>query len=94
MAILIDTARWPAHGRLWAHLISDDNLAELHAFAAAQDIPRRGFDRDHYDVPEEAVERLIAAGARHVTARELVHALRDSGLRVTARERREEYLGH
>ena len=94
MAILIDTARWPAHGRLWAHLISDDNLAELHAFAAAQDIPRRGFDRDHYDVPEEAVERLIAAGARHVTARELVHALRDSGLRVTARERREGYLGH
>ena len=89
VAILIDTARWPAHGRLWAHLISDDNLAELHAFAAAHDIPRRGFDLDHYDVPDEAVERLIAAGARHVTARELVYALRDSGLRVTARERRE-----
>ena len=88
MAILIDTARWPAHGRLWAHLISDDNLTELHTFAAAHDIPRRGFDRDHYDVPEEVVDRLIAAGARHVTARELVHALRDSGLRVTSRERR------
>ncbi|WP_458041376.1 MULTISPECIES: DUF4031 domain-containing protein [Bacteria] len=88
MAILIDTARWPAHGRLWAHLISDDNLDELHAFAAAQNIPRRGFDLDHYDVPEEAVERLIAAGARQVTARELVYALRNSGLRVTARERR------
>lgn len=89
MAILIDTARWPAHGRLWAHLISDDNLDELHAFAAAHDIPRRGFDRDHYDVPAEIVERLISAGARHVTARELVNALRDSGLRITARERRE-----
>ena len=88
MAILIDTARWPAHGRLWAHLISDDNLDELHAFASAQNIPRRGFDLDHYDVPEEAVERLIAAGARQVTARELVYALRNSGLRVTARERR------
>ncbi len=88
MAILIDTARWPAHGRLWAHLVSDDNLDELHAFAAAHDIPRRGFDRDHYDVPAEVVDRLIAAGARHVTARELVNALRDSGLRVTARERR------
>lgn len=88
MAILIDTARWPAHGRLWAHLVSDDNLAELHAFATANDIPRRGFDLDHYDVPEESVERLVAAGARQVSARELVDALRDSGLRVTARERR------
>lgn len=88
MAILIDTARWPAHGRLWAHLISDANLDELHAFASAQNIPRRGFDLDHYDVPEDAVDRLIAAGARPVTARELVHALRDSGLRITARERR------
>ena len=88
MAILIDTARWPAHGRLWAHLVSDDNLAELHAFAAAHGIPRRGFDLDHYDVPEDAVDRLVAGGARRVTARELVNALRDSGLRVTARERR------
>jgi hypothetical protein len=72
MAILIDTARWPAHGRLWAHLISDTSLDELHAFAAAHGIPRRGFDLDHYDV----------------SSREIVSALRDSGLRVTARERR------
>ena len=88
MAILIDTARWPAHGRLWAHLVSDDNLAELHEFASAQGIPARGFDLDHYDVPEEMVDRLIAAGARAVTARELVVALRDSGLRVRGRDRR------
>ena len=88
MAILIDTARWPAHGRLWAHLVSDDNLAELHEFASAQGIPPRGFDLDHYDVPEEMVDRLIAAGARAVTARELVVALRDSGLRVRGRDRR------
>lgn len=88
MAILIDTPRWPAHGLLWAHLISDASLAELHAFASANGVPRRGFDLDHYDVPEDAVARLIAAGARPVSAREIVHALRDSGLRVTARERR------
>ncbi|MFI8594988.1 DUF4031 domain-containing protein [Microbacterium sp. NPDC078428] len=88
MAILIDTARWPAHGRLWAHLISDDNLDELHAFARANGVPARSFDRDHYDVPEDAVPRLIAAGARHVGMRQIVEALRASGLRVTARERR------
>ena len=88
MAILIDDPRWPAHGRLWAHLVSDSDLAELHAFAAAQGIPRRGFDLDHYDVPEDAHARLIAAGAQHVSGHDLVRRLIASGLRVTARERR------
>ena len=88
MTILIDDPRWPAHGRLWAHLVSDSDLDELHAFAAANGIPRRGFDRDHYDVPDEAHARLVAAGARHVDGHELVRALIASGLRVTARERR------
>jgi len=89
VTILVDQAMWPAHGRLWAHLVSDSHLEELHAFAAANGIPRRGFDRDHYDVPEEALERLVAAGARPVSAHELVRALVASGLRVTARERRD-----
>ncbi len=88
MAILIDDARWPAHGTLWAHLVSDENLAELHAFADAQGIPRRGFDLDHYDVPADALPRLIAAGAEHVSGHELVRRLIASGLRVTARQRR------
>ena len=86
MAILIDDPRWPAHGRLWAHLVSDSDLDELHAFAAAQAIPRRGFDLD--DVPEDAHARLVAAGAQHVSGHELVRRLIASGLRVTARERR------
>lgn len=89
MAILIDDPRWPAHGRLWAHLVSDRDLEELHAFAAANGIPRRGFDRDHYDVPEDALDRLVAAGAEHVSGHELVKRLIASGLRITARERRE-----
>lgn len=88
VAILIDDPRWPAHGRLWAHLVSDSDLDELHAFAQANGIPRRGFDLDHYDVPEEAHARLIAAGAQHVTGHELVRRLIGSGLRVTARARR------
>ena len=88
MAILLDDPRWPAHGRLWSHLISDTSLDELHAFAAANEIPRRGFDLDHYDVPDEAHARLVAAGARHVSAHTLVRALIASGLRVRARDRR------
>lgn len=86
--ILIDDARWPAHGRLWAHLVSDRDLDELHAFAHAHGIPRRGFDRDHYDVPEDLVDQLVEAGAEHVDGHELVRRLIASGLRVTARERR------
>ena len=89
MAILIDDPRWPAHGRLWAHLVSDESVEELHAFAQANGIPRRGFDRDHYDVPDEIHSRLIGAGAEHVDGHELVRRLIASGLRVTARERRE-----
>lgn len=88
MTVLIDDPRWPAHGRLWAHLVSDSSLDELHRFADVNGIPRRGFDLDHYDVPDEAHQRLVAAGARHVDGHTLVRALIASGLRVTARERR------
>jgi hypothetical protein len=87
VAILIDDPLWPAHGRLWAHLVTDTDLEELHAFAAANGIPARGFDLDHYDVPEEAHARLVAAGALHVSGHELVRRLIASGLRVRGRDR-------
>ena len=87
MTVLIDLPRWPAHDTLWSHLISDSSLPELHAFAASQGIPERGFDLDHYDVPAAKYDQLVAAGARPATMREIVIALRTSGLRVAARER-------
>ncbi|WP_156759663.1 DUF4031 domain-containing protein [Microbacterium karelineae] len=87
MVILVDSPLWPAHGRMWSHLVSDRDLGELHAFAARNDIPRRAFDLDHYDVPEESLERLVAAGARRVSAGELTRALIASGLRVRAKDR-------
>ena len=88
MAILIDPPLWPAHGTMWSHLVSDASHAELHVFARGLGVPRRGFDLDHYDVPEDAHARLIAAGAQHVSGHDLVRRLIASGLRVTARERR------
>ncbi len=88
MTVLIDQAIWPAHDTVWAHLVSDSSLDELHAFAEAQRIPRRGFDLDHYDVPLERWQALVDAGALPVSGRELVTRLRASGLRVSARERR------
>lgn len=88
MTVLVDDPIWPAHGRLWAHLVSDDNLEELHAFARSQSVPERAFDRDHYDVPADMLPRLRAAGAEHVGGKELVRRLIASGLRVPARDRR------
>lgn len=82
MTILIDPPTWPAHGTVWSHLVSDRDAAELHAFAKRLGIPRRGFDLDHYDVPASLTERAIALGARPVSAREVLQALRDSGQRV------------
>ena len=88
MTVLIDKPRWPAHDTLWAHLVSDSSLEELHAFAAKCGIPPRSFDLDHYDVPAERYDALVSAGALPVTNRQLVTRLRASGLRVTQRERR------
>ncbi len=86
--ILLDPPLWPRHERLWSHLVSDSSLEELHAFAARAGIPPRAFDLDHYDVPDERYDDLVALGAVPVGTRELVRRLRASGLRVPARDRR------
>ena len=81
MAILVDPAIWPFRDRLWCHLVSDTSYDELHAFAARLGIPRRGFQGDHYDLPEELRDAAVALGAQPVTGRELVTRLRAAGLR-------------
>ncbi|HEY8719622.1 DUF4031 domain-containing protein [Pengzhenrongella sp.] len=87
MTVLVDPPLWPRHGRLWSHLVSDTSLEELHAFALNAGIPERGFDQDHYDVPDEMHERLVTLGAEPVGTRELIRRLRASGLRIRARDR-------
>lgn len=81
MAILLDPPVWPAHGTLWAHLVSDVSFHELHAFAERAGLPRRSFERDHYDVPAERYDELIALGATPVRSTELVRRLIAAGLR-------------
>ena len=81
MVIYIDPPDWPGHGRLWSHMISDTSYEELHAFAAGLGIPRRAFERDHYDVVSERYAVAVAAGARPTTSREIVRLLHASGLR-------------
>lgn len=100
--ILIDPPAWPAHGRLWSHLVSDSALDELHAFARSAGVSRRAFDVDHYDVPGEMYDDLVGLGALPLPARELLARLSSSGLRVRQADKvavgahlRAEYLtGH
>ena len=82
--ILVDRPIWPARGRRFAHLVSDESYDELHAFAAQLGLPDRAFHRDHYDLPDAWWDRAIAAGATEVDARELVRRLRAAGLRQRA----------
>ncbi len=81
MTLLIDPPNAPGHGRLWSHLASDTSYDELHRFAATLGIPPRGFDRDHYDIPAERYDVVVAAGATPVSSRELITRLTAAGLR-------------
>ena len=87
--ILIDPPHTAGHGRMWSHLASDESYDELHDFAQRAGIPERGFDRDHYDVPSEWYDEVVALGALPVSSRELVGRLRAAGLR-RRRSRRED----
>ena len=80
--MLIDSPVWAWRGRLWSHLVSDVSYDELHAFVdAGLGIPRRAFQGDHYDIPQDLYDVAVAAGAEPVGARELLSRLRAAGLR-------------
>jgi muramoyltetrapeptide carboxypeptidase len=81
VTLLIDPPNAPGHGRLWSHLASDQSYDELHRFARALGIPERGFDSDHYDIPAERYDAVVAAGARPVSSRDLIGRLTEAGLR-------------
>ena len=81
MSLLIDPPTWPARGRVWSHLVSDESFDELHEFALEIGLPERGFHRDHYDVPADLYDRVVVAGAIAVSSRELVARLKKAGLR-------------
>lgn len=84
--LLIDPPAWPAHGRLWSHLVSDTSYSELHDFAVRAGLPRRGFEGDHYDIPQERYDAVVAAGAVPIDGRELLRRLQHSGLRISKRK--------
>ncbi|MEU0565325.1 DUF4031 domain-containing protein [Nonomuraea sp. NPDC005983] len=82
MTVLIDPPNWPGpRGLMWSHLVSDSSLDELHTFAVLLGVPRRAFDRDHYDVPETVHAHAVSLGAQAVSSRELLGRLIAGGLR-------------
>ena len=81
MAILIDDCRWEWRGRRWCHLVSSESSDELHMFVKQLGLPRLAFQGDHYDVDEATRPLAIHQGAIAVGSREIVRALRSSGLR-------------
>lgn len=81
MTVLIDPPLVHRYGRRWSHLVSDESLAELHAFAEGVGLERRRFDHDHYDVPDDEYAQMLSAGAREVRPRDVVAALYAAGLR-------------
>lgn len=87
MTLLIDPPNASGHGRMWSHLASDESFDELHDFARTLGIPARGFDGDHYDVPSDWYDDVVAAGAVPVSSRELIARLHAAGLRRRKRRR-------
>ncbi|GAA4529882.1 DUF4031 domain-containing protein [Brachybacterium paraconglomeratum] len=87
MTVFADTPRWPRHGMLWGHLISDTSLEELHEVAARAGLPPRSYDLDHYDWPSSAEAALTQAGVTFVSDGQLTRILIASGLRVKLRDR-------
>ncbi|MFO8075126.1 MAG: DUF4031 domain-containing protein [Actinomycetota bacterium] len=88
MAVLVDPAVWRWRGRRWAHLASDASHGELHDFAARLGLRREHFQGDHYDIPTELRAHALTLGARPVSSRQLVSALRRAGLRRPGARRR------
>jgi Protein of unknown function (DUF4031) len=79
--LYVDRPAVPWRGRLWSHLVSDVSYAELHVFAETLGVPRRGFDRDHYDLPADRFRVAVWLGAQVVPSREIVRLLYAAGLR-------------
>ncbi len=82
MTILVDQARWPWRGTTWCHLVTDNDLDELHEFAGVLGCRRVGFQGDHYDIDIDMRRIAVQRGAVECDSRELVRRLKAAGLRL------------
>lgn len=68
-------------------MVSDTSVEELKEFAKKLGIPDRGFQGDHFDVPEHMRQIAIENGAKEVSSREILRALYAAGIRKRPSER-------
>ena len=61
--ILIDPPAVPRWGRSGPTWPATRRTTSCTRSPLAQGVPERGFDRDHYDVPAEYYDAMVAAGA-------------------------------
>jgi hypothetical protein len=62
-------------------MVSDTSTDELIAFARKLGIPDKGFQGDHYDVPDHMRSLAIENGATEVSTRTILAALYAAGIR-------------
>jgi hypothetical protein len=68
-------------------MVSDTSIEELKEFAGKLGIPDKGFQGDHFDVPEHMRQIAIDHGAKEVSSREILRALYAAGIRKRPSER-------
>ena len=68
-------------------MVSDTSIEELKEFAGKLGIPDKGFQGDHFDVPEHMRQIAIDRGAKEVSSREILRALYAAGIRKRPSER-------
>lgn len=73
--VYVDNARIPFRRMLMCHLLADSEF-ELHAMAAAIGVARRWFQGDHYDVCLTKRAKAIELGAKAITDRREIVAVR------------------
>jgi hypothetical protein len=72
--ILVDPVRQHPSGE-WCHMVSDESVEELHAFAAKIGLRRKAFQstsRPHYDLRPWTRRLALSLGAEEVGMRDLV----------------------
>ena len=74
--IMIDAMQWPWKGKLWAHMIIDVDVKELHEFAQKIGLKKEWYQPKsfpHYDVTGKIYEKALECGAQFTTGKKLVY---------------------
>ena len=85
--LLIDPPAWPAHGRLWSHLVSDTSYRGAARLRRARSASRGRASRGTTTTsPRRGMPRSSPPVPCPIDGRELLKRLRDSGLRISKRK--------